>query len=259
MTEWLFGPGSMTWKVNRHSVLLLGGRAALLMQLAHPSVAAGVADHSDFRTDPFGRLRRTLDVMLTIVFGDRATATKAVAHVNAVHDGVVGSRSDGSAYFARDPHLLLWVFSTLVDSAITVYRDCVGPLTEEEVDLYYDEGKELATMFGIPADILPPSYGAMKRWMSSLIESGEVVVTPLAREIAAPILRPLRVVPRRFAEASAVATAALLPPPIREGYGLKLGPIRSALWTAGKVASRRGLPILPGVLRTFPAARRAAS
>ena len=74
MTDWLFGPGSMMWTVNRESVLLLGGRAALLMQLAHPLVAAGVADHSDFRSDSLRRLRRTLDSMLSIIFGDVETA-----------------------------------------------------------------------------------------------------------------------------------------------------------------------------------------
>jgi len=109
----LFGPDSLTWRVNREQALLLGGGRALLLQLAHPLVAAGVADHSDFRSDPLRRLRRTLDATLAMIFGTTAEAEAAAAGVRAVHERVTGTlrtrvgRFDaGTPYRAEDPALL---------------------------------------------------------------------------------------------------------------------------------------------------------
>lgn len=252
MTQWMFGPDSMMWKINRESVLLLGGRAALLMQLAHPLVAAGVADHSDFRRDPIKRLRRTLEITMAIIFGDQATARESAAIVNSVHEHVRGEAPDGRTYSARDPKLLLWVHETLIDSALKVYEACVGRLTEDELNRYYDETKIIAELFDIPPSIVPATLEQMRADMAARIESGEVTVTDQARELAEPIIRPLRVVPRRLARTSAFITAALLPPPIREGYGLRVRLPASLLLGAGGRASRLVLPLMPRRIRSFP-------
>src|SRR3712207_4179221 len=111
----LFGPGTVTWRVNREAVLLAGGGRALLLQVAHPSVAAGVVQHSDYDTDPYGRLYRTLDLVTRITFGSTSTAEKAAARLRGAHDEVKGERPDGERYFAHDPNLLLWVWATLVE------------------------------------------------------------------------------------------------------------------------------------------------
>src|SRR6202165_5152051 len=103
----LFAEDSITRRVNRENVLLLGGGRALLMQLAHPKVAAGVDEHSDFRSDPIRRLRRTLRMTMAIVFGDRETALAAARGVQHVHAGV-----QGAGYRALDPDLLMWVYAT---------------------------------------------------------------------------------------------------------------------------------------------------
>jgi uncharacterized protein (DUF2236 family) len=258
MSASLFGPGSMTWRVNRESVLLLGGRATLLMQLAHPLVAAGVADHSGFRDDPTRRLLRTLDTMYEIVFGDAAEAEAAASRVNAVHDHVHGVAPDGTGYSARDPRLLLWVHGTLVDSALKVYEGCVASLSHEDANAYYEESKLIAKLFGVPEATLPTTLVDLRDWMTELVASGEVVVTPLARELAEPIIRPFRIVPRRLARASAVVTAALLPEPIREGYGLRLGRSRSFALAMGSRAARLLVPRVPAMLRTVPLQRAGA-
>jgi uncharacterized protein (DUF2236 family) len=255
----LFGPGSMMWRINRESILLLGGRAALLMQLAHPLVAAGVAHYSGFRSEPVGRLRRTLDVMLTIVFGDEGAAVEAARKVNSVHDRIAGVASDGTPYRAKDPELLLWVNFTLVDSSLRVYEACVAPLSEGERDGYYEETKVVARLFEIPEEIIPPTLADLRAWADEKIESQEVTVTPTGRALAEPILRPIRLVPWRVAAASAFITAALLPPPIREGYGLRVSRPAAAALAAGGRTSRRVLPLVPPALRTFPAARPARS
>ena len=257
MTEWLFGPDSMAWKVNRESVLLLGGRAALLMQLAHPLVAAGVHDHSDFQSDALGRLRRTLDVMLSITFGDVDTAEKMMRRVNGVHSRVKGTASDGRTYSAHDPELAKWVFTSLVYTSVGVYEACVAKLTEEESKQHYEEALVIARMFGIPDELLPPTRSALIAWMHQMIESDVIEVTPLARRLATDVLRPIRLVPLRLAETSAIVTRALLPPKVREGYGLKSGLPDSVVLGLGRRAARVALPLVPASLSMLPAARAA--
>lgn len=257
MSDWLFGPGSMAWKVNRESILLLGGRAALLMQLAHPLVAAGVNDHSDFRVDPLARLRRTLDVMLSITFGDVETADKMMRRVGAVHSKVTGTAPDGRRYSAYDPELSKWVFTTLVYTSVAVYEACVARLTPEESRQHYEEALVIARMFGIPDEIMPGSRDELIAWMHRMIDSDAIEVTPEARELGSAILRPVRFVPRRVAERSAIVTRALLPPPIREGYGLSAGLPDSMLLAVARRAARVALPLVPSSLRVLPAARAA--
>src|SRR4030081_2124382 len=109
----LFEEDSITRRVNRENILLLGGGRALLMQIAHPKVAAGVDEHSDFRSHPIRRLRRTIRMTMAIVFGDRETALTAARAVNQVH-----AKVRGTGYRALDPDLLLWVHATLADTAL---------------------------------------------------------------------------------------------------------------------------------------------
>src|SRR5205809_350419 len=114
MRPGLYADDSITRRVNRENVLMLGGGRALLMQLAHPKVAAGVDEHSDFRKRPVYRLRRTIRLTMAIVFGDRETALAAARSVNRVHQHV-----RGESYSALDTDLLLWVHATMVDTAET--------------------------------------------------------------------------------------------------------------------------------------------
>src|SRR5436309_11738206 len=113
----LFGPDSVAWRVNGETAMLLGGPRALLMQIAHPAVAAGVAEHSDFPHEPYRRLWRTIDSMLTISFGDAVQSRQAAERVTALH-----TRVKGPTYDALDPELLMWVHATLVDSALVVHE-----------------------------------------------------------------------------------------------------------------------------------------
>ena len=120
----LFSPDSVAWKIDRERAVLLGGGRSLLMQLAHPRVARGVAEHSDFRRRPFRRLARTLTLSLDSVFGDRDVALRSAGRINAAHASV-----RGEGYSAFDPDLLLWVFATLADSAVLSYELFVRGLT----------------------------------------------------------------------------------------------------------------------------------
>src|SRR5881628_4100800 len=153
MASGLYPEGSITRRVNRENVLLLGGGRALLMQLAHPKVAAGVDGHSDFRSQPIRRLRRTIRMTMAIVFGDRETALAAARAVNQTH-----GRVRGEGYRALDPDLLLWVHATLVDSALVTYETFVKPLSEREREDFYQESKLLGGLLGIPQETFPDSH-----------------------------------------------------------------------------------------------------
>src|SRR5882724_8581737 len=121
----------MTWRVDREiAVLLAAGPRALLLQVAHPKVAAAVAEHSRYRSDPLGRLRDTLDAIYSFAFADTSRATQVVRSVNRLHEHVIGRAPDGQAYAALDPHLLLWVYATLIDSSVLAYETFVGPLSD---------------------------------------------------------------------------------------------------------------------------------
>src|SRR3954453_12480161 len=121
----LYGPASEAWRLNREAMLLLGaGPRALLLQLAHPQVAAGVADHSDFRADPWRRLQATLRSYLTIVYGTTTAARAESQGLNELHRSI-----SGPTYRARDPELSLRVHATLVDSTIAVADRWLAPVS----------------------------------------------------------------------------------------------------------------------------------
>lgn len=254
----LFGPGSMAWRVDRELVVLAGGSCALLMQAAHPVVAAGVLQHSTYATDPFGRLMRTLTSSFDVVFGTRSTAEATIRRVNAIHRGVRGRRpDDGSAYDALDPEALLWVHATLVDTALRVYGRFVGPLSAAEEQAYHEEAAGVARLLGLPADGLPTTVGELRSWMASMLADGRVRVTPGAREIARTVLAPLPWVPRPVWEVAHLVSTSVLPPVLRRQYGLRWSPARERGMERVAAAVRTVLPRVPGALRIAPSARAA--
>ena len=249
----LFGPHSILWRVNRESAVTLAGTCAILMQFAHPKVAAGVREHSRYQVDAVGRLRRTLDLTLAIVFGPRPAALEAVRAINTRHRTV-----RGPGYSATDPDLLLWVHATLVFSAIRGYRALVGPLSDAEADQYYQDTKAIGVLLGIPREIYPGRMDAFDAYMQGMIDSREVAVGTEARRMADLVLRPsFRGVPRLAFAPLSVITAGLLPPALREGYGLKWGRPQRAAFAACRTALPRVVAMAPGAVRLLPPARQA--
>lgn len=241
-----FAKDSVVRRVNGEGILLLGGGRALLMQLAHPSIAQGVADHSDFQSNPWSRLQRTLDAMNSIVFGPRQAADRTAAAVQAVH-----TRVTGAGYQANDPELLLWVHATLVDTAVRVYRRFMGRFTDDDVEDYYQQSKKVAELLGCPVDAQPASYDDFRAYVRHMVATVEVSDT--ARELSRQILHPKAplVVSPAFAVAREL-TVGLLPRPLREGYGLKWDRPRKAALLAAAASSRAVLPRVPAALRAVP-------
>jgi uncharacterized protein (DUF2236 family) len=258
-----------TWRLHREVVMLAGWGRAILLQLAHPLVAQGVADHSGFASDRRGRVRRlerTLRAMLALTFGTAAEAAEAAAGINAIHDRVNGRLREGAGaftagigYSAHDPALLAWVHATLVDTFLLTYERFVAPLSPVERDRYCREAAGVAPLLGIPPETLPQSTDELTAYMERMLSSGEIVVTRTARSLAREVLAPGLPWPARPLLALArLATVGLLPPPIREAYGLEWSPRRERALRLLSAATRRSLPLLPPLVRHWPAARRAA-
>jgi uncharacterized protein (DUF2236 family) len=234
----------VVWRVAREKAILGGGPAALLLQVAHPAVAAGVVDHSDFESDPLGRLRRTLDTMLTVGFGDRAQADAAVAGVAAVHVHV-----RGPGYRADDPELALWVHATLVLTALGAYERFVKPLTDADKADYYDRYKVVGRMFGVTDDVMPPTYADFVAYVRHM-EDEVLAVGDDARTVAAGIFTAHVVGPAWLTRpAMELAAGGLLPASLRRAYGIRWGRRRQAAYGVVRRVVRPALRLLPGRAR----------
>lgn len=257
-----FTPDDTIWRVGRELALLLGGGRALLLQVAHPLVAAGVAEHSSYREDPWKRLEGTMSAVWAVVYGSRHEADRAAARVRAMHARVEGRLAEsagpfpkGTRYSAVDPELLMWVHATLVDTALLVHDQWVRPLDDSERSAYYEDMKTCARLFGTPAEVVPSSYQDFRTYMDEMLEGPDLCVTQTSREIARTVLRPpLPLVLRPAMEVVNVVTASLMPPRLRCDYGLAWGTPRAALTRLSREWIRRvAMPLLPGRLRHVPA------
>lgn len=260
----------IAWKLHREVVLLAGWGRAILLQLAHPLVAQGVADHSGFAADGWGRvtrLKRTLRAMLALTFGTPEESAAAAASINRIHDrvhgrlaGAAGTFATSAPYSAHDPALLAWVHATLVDTFLVTYERFVAPLTQAERDRYCREaGAAAGPLLGIPAPMLPEDTGSLAAYMQRMLTSGEIAVTDTARALAGHVLsfglpwpaRPLVALGR-------LPVVGLLPGSIREAYGFEWTRRQEGTLNALVAATRHALPLLPPLLRWWPAARHAA-
>jgi uncharacterized protein (DUF2236 family) len=222
-----FSPDSVFWRINREGLMVLSGPRALLLELAHPLVAAGVAEHSDFRGQPLRRLFRTVGVMTAINFEPRAQARAAVAHTRGCHGRVHGTLAEdvgpylaGTPYRADDPLLQLWVLATLLDSVLVVYEHLVRPLALAEKQAYYAGGQQLARAFGIPAELMPPEYEDFQVYLDAMLRSDALTVGPAGRAVANALLHGPRGLGPAVRLASFVSIG-LTPPRLREAFGLR--------------------------------------
>jgi uncharacterized protein (DUF2236 family) len=260
----LIDPDGAYWRVNRESFLLLGGGAALLLQLAHPLVAAGVADHSDFREEPVKRLYRTIRTMQEIIYEDRQTGLLAARQVQRVHSHVRGVLLEGTddfpvgtAYRASDPKLLLWVHATLAMTALRTYEMFLPPLSAQEREQYYQESKVIGRVLGLRDVEMPESYAAFDEYFRDMTEGSVLAMTPRIRELAEHVIHPpISWVPRIAGDVLSIATAALLPEKVRALYGLRWGQRRQLAWRVARRSLRETLPYLPDRLRAQRHARR---
>ena len=230
-------------------ILLAAGGRAILLQIADPSVARGVAEHSDFAARPLDRLEGTLGYVYAVVFGSPAEVARARRIVGRAHGAVRSphAAADGSApaYSAYDPDLQLWVAATLYDSAITMFERCFGPLPDEAADRVYREYAVLGTALQVPEGRWPANRAAFRAYWDGRIATLEP--TADARRVARTLLggRVGSPAVRAVMPLVALITAGLLPPRLRPGFGLR--------WDA-RLESRfsRWLGCLLAVYRVLP-------
>jgi uncharacterized protein (DUF2236 family) len=238
-----FDDASAIRRVHLEGVLLLGGGRALLMQLAHPAVAQGVADHSDFSRDPIGRLLRTLRPMLAIAYGSPEEVGAAAGGVNAIHRRVNGG------YDARDPALLLWVLATLIDTTLVMQERFLRPLSPSFAESYYQDMLTVGELLGVERRSAPPDLESFQDYVEETTST--LRVSDTARRIARQVLGgPRGTGP--FIEPLRQLTAGLLPPVLREQFGLSWGPQRQTALRAAQSLSRTLLPYIPRRLRYTP-------
>jgi uncharacterized protein (DUF2236 family) len=255
----------VTWRIAREYALLLGAGRAVLMQLAHPLVAAGVIQHSSFLRDPLGRSYRTVEFTQLLAFGSRAEAHAIARHVNRLHQRVLGvlgepagQYSAEAAYRAQDHALLLWVYATLVDSALALYPLLVGPLSRAEQRQYYEETKRTVVLLGLPREILPATLEDFDSYVRAMLAGPELAVTPAARALSRQLLYlPAPALVSLAQPLGEQLTIGFLPPRLRALYGYSWGPKRQRVFTLATTAIRLLLPLAPPRVRYTPWARRA--
>jgi uncharacterized protein (DUF2236 family) len=258
----LVEPGSVAWRVSSEGVLLLGGGRALLLQVAEPRVAAGVAAFSSYREAPWRRLYRTIDMTTRIVFGDGHSSSEAAAGLRRRHERVRGRDDSGRHYHALDPELLMWVQATLIDTSLLIYDRYVQSLSETDREAYYEEMKPVGEAYGIPIRSQPANWASFRDYFDGMVENG-LRVTATTRDVADSVFNPALPLPVRLPARPAVEiirllTIGILPETLREHLGLDFGPLRERLLAASQGSIRRLLRLTPAPLRQFPAARRAA-
>jgi uncharacterized protein (DUF2236 family) len=254
-----FGPGSMSWRINRESALFLGAGRAALLQLAHPWVAAALRQHSSLLNRPIARFHNTFRIVFTMVFGTADQALAASRHLYALHTRITGELTEdtagwkrGDLYEANEINALRWVFATLVESALLGHEAIFGALPSQDRERYYQEAKTLAALFGISAAHLPANVLDFAAYIKTMCQaddsSGALGVTADARAMAHNLLAGAGsfVRPPRWYRA---LTASWLPSRFREEFQLKFGP-------AEQLSAVRALKRIPAVCRRLPGAIR---
>jgi uncharacterized protein (DUF2236 family) len=242
-------------RVNAERLVLLGWSRAILLQLAHPLVAAGVDEHSTFRAGKLAsalRLHQTVRAMLSLTFGTDTERQATLDRINGIHRRVNGRLRDaagpfpaGTQYSAEDPRLLLWVHATLLESIPLVYDMVVAPLSATERDDYCREAESVVVALGAQVGA-PRSWRDLAIYMDRMHASGEIVVSRQARELADAVLAPpLAWALGPTARINWLFTVGLLPPSIRDQYRFKWTDRDARALERWSRVIRRGRKLLP--------------
>ena len=226
----IFGPDSVIWRIDREAAVFLGAGRALLLQLAHPWVAAAIAQHSRSLADPIGRFHRTFSVVFTMVFGTTDQALAAARRLHRRHTAISGTLGEdagacaaGSPYCANDVAALRWVHATLTDTALLSYQLVNPALSSEDRERYYEEMRRFAALFAIPRSALPQSWADFARYVDDMFSSDTLAVGSAARSIAAELFSGAGTRLRAPFWYRAL-TASQLPPRLRDAFELPYGP-----------------------------------
>lgn len=261
----VLGPDSLVWQLGGDWTMLLGGGRALVLQVSHPVVAAGVEQFSDFRANPWKRLTGTLDLYLSVVFGGEQRARRAGADLRELHRDIKGVDAQGSRYHALDPEAFAWVHATLVDSAVAMIERFRRPLTPAERERYVAEMAQVGALYGLRERDLPAGWPAFQSYIDEMVRTrlrDSSTVRDVLASVARPVRPPALPVPDGVWRAASLPGAALgrlvtigtLPAALRELLGLRWTARQQRALESSQAAIRRVLPALPPRMRLMPPA-----
>jgi uncharacterized protein (DUF2236 family) len=254
--EGIFGPASLTWRIDREAVIFLGAGRALLLQLAHPWVAAAIAEHSRTFADPIGRFHRTFDVVFTMVFGSLDQALGAAQHLHRRHAMIagllpetIGPFEKGSPYRANEVSALRWVHATLVETALMAHNLILPALTVDECERHWIESRLFGALFGIAPTDLPADWASFVAYNEAMAQSDILSVSTAARDVAEQIFSGGRTWLRPPSWYRALSVQ-MLPERLRVGFGFPFDEHERRVAERALEWIRRAYPTLPTRLRT---------
>lgn len=263
---------SISQRINAERIALLGWGRAILLQLSHPLIAAGVHDHSGFRSTTWAtvaRLYHTVHAMLALTFGSDGERQQAIAGIRQIHQRVHGHLASsagrfaaGTPYSAEDPELVLWVHATLLESVPMAYERLVGPLTLANRDAYCAEAAPIAIALLARSQDVPRTWQETRAYLDRMYASGDLVVTDQARTLAHAVLSPpaaAKLLAGPATWVNRVVTLGLLPPQIRRQYGFGWTRRNQRTFDALMPTLRMMRRITPGGMALWPEARLAAA
>ena len=255
--------GGPTWRAAGDMRLFGASGYALLLQVMHPDVGAGVSEHSNFKEDPWGRLLRTLDYTSSVIFGGPDLAWEIGRRVREMHKSIKGIRPDGVRYHALEPTAYAWVHATLAETIIKAHRlFCSPQLTPAEVDEFWEEWRRMGRLIGVRYSDLPDTWPGLLTYFDRMVED-ELVNTEAAQDVLQSLVDPAapplpfmnegvwKVVRWPSAKAETLGTIGMLPPALRDRLGVEWNEKKERRFRRlGRIA-RRSRPLMPPQARNF--------
>ena len=253
------GRRSPVWRYSGDIRLLAGSGYALLLQVSHPTVGAGVSEFSDFRADPWGRLLRTLDFAYSMTYAPPEVAADVGQRVRKMHRGIKGRKPGGEPYHALEPEAYAWVHATLGDGVVRGHRILGRPMAPHEIDEYWHDWRRVGRLVGVRSRDLPETWPEFERYFDRMVEERlerTDAVDDVLSSLDSPAKPPLRflgdtgwkVASFPAIKSMELTTAGLLPPILRERFGITWTDKEERRFRALAKASRATTPVLPGAL-----------
>jgi uncharacterized protein (DUF2236 family) len=252
--------GSVVYRYSGDIRLLSGAGYALLLQVSHPTVGAGVSEFSDFKADPWGRLLRTLDFAYSMTYSTPEMAAEVGRRVRQMHRGIKGVKPDGERYHALEPEAYAWVHATLGDGVVRGHRLVGRPMTDAQIDEYWRDWKHVGRLVGVRTRDLPDTWPEFEEYFDRMVNERlekTAAVEDVLEALDSPAKPPLRflgdtgwkIASFPAIKSTTLVTVGMLPPVLRERFGLEWSAKEQRRFDRLCRASRAGTPVMPRALR----------
>jgi uncharacterized protein (DUF2236 family) len=253
-------PSTITYRRAGDARVLIAAGYALLLQVSHPTVGAGVSEHSQFRRDPWGRLLRTLDYTCTMVYGGPQAAGEMGYRIRSFHKQIYGKGPDGRSYHALEPEAYAWVHATLAEAIVLAHERFGRRFEPEQRQRFWVEWRALGRLLGVRERDLPADWPAFRDYFNEMVDD-QLQHTAAVDEVLEVLARPTAPAMRRLGgpgwavlrlplgHASVLSTVGLLPPVLRRRFGIGWTRANDLELRALGAAMRAMTPLMPSWLR----------